>query len=1023
MMSFLKAVAQVYASRWKNREELCFVLPNRRSCAFLTDNFNQLTGTRAAIAPRIVSIADFTEQLSERVVDSRIDLLFLLYDQYRSYIKSEDTVDDSMAVSFDNFRIWADTLLEDFNDVEMWMVPTRMLFKNVSNLREIESSYLTEQQLKVIKEYFGIEHYSRHIHGFWAHYNNPEVNGGVHGKKFYRLWQLMQPLYERLCEALEARSLTFRGRAFRQALDRIKNEGAECIGASRIVFVGLNALTKVEEEILSECAGLKGNDENGNPAPLADFYWDIPAPPIDTDNFAATHFVVPNNEKFPSLYPEVYELCKSTGITSDITYIASPSNVAQSKIAGLTLKEWIKDIPKESFDRGRVAIMLPDAQLLYPMLHSLPSAAESEGKISGVNLTMGYPFAMTSTYTLLTLYARMHRRSNIRAGIKVYLRQDVEALFQHPFSRLLLGAEGDKIKMKLLDNKRFTIECKEVANNGSRSELLYGPLEGTTRQITERIIKIYTLLLESLNDNDRRRLDASHLNMTIEALTRLANAIERYRIETTPIGMLSLMQKALAGETVRMEGEPLSGLQIMGPLETRCLDFDYLIIPSMNEKVFPRRSRKRSFIPTDLRVGYEMDNDAYQESIFAYNFFRLFSRAKRVMMIYDARMGESRSGDPSRYVQQLKHIYARDTLKMLTVHFEAVKRRGRELEIEKIGKVDEELKLFEDYQQPRRYSASALSSFIGCGVKYCLSELLDMREPEQPQDFLSPSMVGNVTHAALQHIYTPELSRQGIFLRQEDPQGRRPELITADFLRRWLDNPSRIDNIIARCIYAEEHGLRSHQFGQATTAITPGLEVYFDPIRSIITNALQLDLQQCPFTIYGTEIKEKGSLQFPSGIRANYTYVIDRLDFVTDSENPEGIFRIVDYKTGKVDLKLESPNQVFDNDEKKAAFQLLFYANLFSRNHLEGNEMDMRIFDLKNFKLLPIEVMDPATGKYKKVSSHCSPILTPSDKPTFMEGLEQLIANLQNRELPFLQCPSGSKTCSYCPYRVMICNR
>lgn len=1021
MKAFLDAVADAYVQAYPRLDKVCFVMPNRRSATFMLDRIKLRRIGKPGLAPRVLAIADFVEQLSGRVCDSRIDLLLMLYDEYRKHIH-EQTGNHSEAVNFDNFRAWGDTLLDDFNDVEMWMVDAEMLFRNVVNLREIQSTYLTDEQIAVIKEYFGEEHFSKHVNGFWAHYNQPDSAGDTK-TRFYHLWELMLPLYRKLCDALDARGLTFSGRAYRQALEKIKSDGAEAIGYDRVVFVGLNALSSVEEEILSECGKIKVTDSNGRGLPFADYYFDVPPHPVDEPGHAASHFVISNIRKFKPQFPQVYEDCEARELCRDMVYIAAPSNVGQTKIAGSILTSWLPDITKDEIEHGKVAIMLPDENLLFPMLASIPGASESDGKISSVNLTMGYSFTLTATFTFLNLYRRLQRRKRSRAGRIEFLREDVDSFLRQSFAALYLGEERDKLLKIVETNRRFTIPVTSLTEAGNRSSELFTPFTASmsVEQAIDRLIAIVEYLCSLTADDSDRHLDYSHLELTADAMRKIKNALRRYDIAADYETIFAIILKTLQGEKIRMEGEPLTGLQIMGPLETRCLDFNYLIIPSMNERIFPRKVRKRSFIPATLRKGYGMDDAAYQEAIYAYNFYRLLGRAKRVAMIYDARMGETRSGDPSRYLQQLRYVYARDRLRLIPMHFVASRRESRKITLEKKGIVAERLNSFFTAGSKNKFSASNLSVYIGCPLRFCLTNIMGIKEPDDVNDYLSSAMVGNVVHRALQNIYTPEENRQDRLLVAGTACA--PEEITTAYIDSWINTPARIDELIKKCIIVEESGRRDMKITEASGEPSAGMEIYYEPIRTQIINALLTDRALCPFVIYGTEVREGGSLLLPDGTAANYTYVIDRLDFAKTKDYSSGIFRIVDYKTGHTALKLDRPDDIFMDEDKKAAFQLLFYAHLFSHNRLEDAPMDMRIFDLKGFKQNSIEVLSETDGKYHGLKSHLDYDKADADTKSYMEALTDMIMEIKDSNVPFTQCAIGSKCCSYCPFKSMICNR
>lgn len=386
---------------------------------------------------------------------------------------------------------------------------------------------------------------------------------------------------------------------------------------------------------------------------------------------------------------------------------------------------------------------------------------------------------------------------------------------------------------------------------------------------------------------------------------------------------LSIADRLISAEAVNFEGQPLRGLQVMGMLETRALDFDRIIISSLNERILPAKRRARTFISDSLRRAYGLPPVNYSESIFAYYFYRMIARAKEVVLLYDARSSEgARSGDVSRYVLQLQYLYAKDKLKLESRSFDISK---SDLQPSPIKKTEEIMDLLSAYRdngpEGRNLSATALTRYADCQIRFYFEHLLRIHTDEESVEYIDAITQGNILHYVMENIYLP-MEKQGHYL-------SKPELIDADLITAKKKDIKGIDKLIRHGINKLHFHKKEEKFD---TPLRGSAQYVAKVLRGQVLNILDFDLKQAPFLLYGVEIDGNVSIRMPEGKPVNMRFAIDRLD------KPQGDptlinannLRVVDYKTGSVHVESESMESVFAGDPKgRNLLQLWLYANLF----------------------------------------------------------------------------------------------
>lgn len=916
-VSFLESIVLAYADRCKDLSDYLFVFPSRRACTFFLKNLTNALHGRVALLPEVITMSEFVEKVSGRVVASRIELLFIMYN---AYVELQKSMKETSIQEFDRFRRWGETALSDFNEVDMQDIDPDEIFKNVKDLREISSNFLTEDQLKVMEEYFG-QAYDPEVtaKGFWKNFNEHKDNE-LH-KKFLPIWQTMAPLYHAFHEALETRGLISSGGAYRLAADRLEDGLPSTVSAGKIVFVGFNALTRTESRIFDALASYVTDDLT---EPFADFFWDAVGPVITDKTSAAGRYVIRNLEKWPS--PEwalpFISMSGRNDMPEEMKVIAVPSNSLQAKVACDELERMANRIDNSEFDDAKVAVVLPDENLLIPMLYSLPKS------VSQVNLTMGYPLKLSQTFTFVSLLRRLQSSRRKSGNIIGYYFKDLEAVLSHPFSQSLFGESVSKVKDWIKKHHHSVVNIHDVRDiSKEMSELLF-PLSDDASP--DEAVRWIDTILQRVSDSIsisgikmlKANVDISNLDVYRMLLRQLLDTVKEYGISMQWRTFLSLTDRLMSAETVTFEGQPLRGLQVMGMLETRALDFDRLIIPSLNERILPAKRRVRTFISDSLRKAYGLPPVNYSESIFAYYFFRMIARAKEVVILYDARSSEgARSGDVSRYVLQLQYLYAKDRLKLESRSFDISKSDLKPSPIEKTSEIMDLLSSYRDSgPDGRNLSATALTRYADCQIRFYFEHLLRIRTDEESVEYIDAITQGNILHYVMENIYLPK-EKQGHYLEN-------PELIDAPLIQAKKKDLHSIDSLI-RAGINKEHFHRKED--QLDTPLRGSTAYVAKVLRTQILNILDFDLRQAPFLLYGVEIAGNVSIRMNEGNPVNMRFAIDRLDQpIRDSSGIISPLRVVDYKTGTVHVQSESMESIFDGDPKgRNLIQLWLYANLF----------------------------------------------------------------------------------------------
>ena len=1050
MTGFLDALAKGYYERYYGKYEdismLTFILPNKRSGSFLMKSL-KFYCKNPTLGPRIITISELVEEITGLIPENRLSALFVLFQCYKDITGKTD-------IDFDSFSKWGETVLQDFNEIDMQIVEAEEIYKNLNDFNSINTSYLTDEQKEVIERFFGCQfkELEEKCGNFWKNFNKITPTDGkedIKGK-YIKLWQIFPQLYGAFNKALTGEGTALAGHIYRRCAEMLtrKELTDEPLPGQKLVFAGFNVLTESERRIFKafqrESISIKGEKE-----PKADFIWDKVSEKLAQQDDPAVRFVEFNmsSERFPS--PEWMDryLEKSRPSRNpDFKIISVPSNVMQVKVISKELEELSTKVLKSEIKNARIAVVLPDENLLLPLLYSLPKGYATP------NLTMGFPMKHTSVVSFVGLIRKLQARTRLVKGEIEFYYEDVKDILAHPYSQLLF--EGQNIREVLNKNdkeKRITVSLEAISKLGYNIPLIFRNIRDVRPQevlmYIDGILKTVRIKIsEKKAGYLSSKVEITCIDHYRDALVRLDGCISRFEVKLSAIGIFRMAERLISTETVPFEGEPLQGLQIMGLLETRALDFDYVIIPSMNEELMPRRGRTATFIPNVIRGAYGMPPANYQEDLFAYYFFRLIGRCRNVTLTYDARTKESRSGSVSRYILQLIHLVKDINIQRVEANFGLPKIEKKVKEYKKDKLVEQELNRYFEKERDKdgyrkNFSASAMMKYCTCPLQFLFLNVLGEKEDREQIETIDPITLGKIVHEVIERLYSRKTRRSKILL-------KKPVEITKKFLEGLLseNTPSGerlIDAEVKRAINKHHFGVEEENLDKEPLRGTADLVI--DNIVEMVEAIVIYDIEKAPFGLYGCEIKEDLSYVMEDGRMINTTLVIDRLDVV------DGKLRIVDYKTGYVHLKADSVDNVFDGDgNAKNIFQLGFYARILhdmikkEKDTSEERKLDDWNNDglASNIEMVIYNVLEMqrrmlSNSKTKSDASKCENIieigkedirnlqklidLENEEGENFDTKLEKTLAEIMDVSKPFISKPS-EENCRYCGFQ-LLCDR
>ena len=959
MESFLKLVAaDLYKHTKGNLAHTAVVFPNKRAGLFFNEYLAQESDS-PIWSPAYVSISELFRSLSPWEVGDPVKLVCELYKIFRRETQSTETLDD--------FYFWGEMLISDFDDADKNKVDTDKLFSNLQDLRNIMDDYtfIDDEQEEAIRQFF----------------QNFSIERRTALKeRFISLWDVLGNIYKGFRESLASQNIAYEGMMYRHVIEHLD---VDKLPYEKYVFVGFNVLNKVEHTLFTQ---LKD-------AGKAVFYWDYDEFYMKENRQAVTHeageFIRRNLRDFPS--PLSGELFKNLSKPKEVHYIASSTENAQARY----LPQWIRN--NLTTPEKETAVVLCNEALLQPVLHSLPA------EVKHVNITMGFPLSQTPVYSFLIALLELHTHGfNFKSGR--YTFQSVVTLLKHPYTRQLTG-QAELLEKELTRNNRFYPLPGELGKDEFLTRL-FTPLSGNLNlcirlsETLQQVASIYQANTSGTEDTDAfNQLYRESLFKAYTTINRFRTLIEEDELTVQSETFRRLLVKVLSATNIPFHGEPAIGMQVMGVLETRNLDFRHLVLLSVNEGQLPKSGGDSSFIPYNLRKAFGMTTIEHKIAVYAYYFYRLLQRAERITLMYNTSSDGLNRGEWSRFMLQFLIEWPHPITRQFLEAGQSPQGTSP-ITVEKTPDVMRRMQsLFDVRANPKaKFSPSALNYYLDCPLKFYYRYVAGLSAPDEVSAEIDSATFGSIFHYAAEHIYK-DLTTHGKVINKEALE---------TLLRNEVKLQDYVDTAFKKLFFNVPQNEKPEYNG--VQLINSAV------IARYLKQLLQNDLRYAPFTFIASEMEvdEPIDIQTPKGvIKSRIGGIIDRMD------SKDGTLRIVDYKTGGDADTPPHVESLFIPDKKRSnyVFQTFLYAAIMCRKQ-------------PTMKIAPalLYIHRAATETYSPVIQ-----MGESRKPKeavedfskyekeYRERLQGLLEEIFNPEKSFTQTEIIEK-CTYCDFKA-LCKR
>ena len=868
MKPFLEKIAERLIRKFpENMDTISVVLPSKRSVVFLK-NYLSTKISKPIFLPMFFSIEEFIENISGLKVLDNVSLQFYLYQSYLD--SSHGKVD-----SFSEFLDWGNILLQDFNDIDTNMVDSKSLFTNITSIKELDNWELQQ----------------------WS-FSNKKLTDSQ--KNYIEFFASLHDIYKNFKKRLISKNYAYQGLANFIAAEKIKDIHIEW---NRVWFVGLNALTKSQHLIIDD---LKERD-------IARVFWDADKYYFDNPEHEASYFLKQQKHKWSEIDFE--------GIGDYMSFpknkfqvISCPQNIAQAQVMSKVLSALTDD----DLHNSKTAIILADEGLLFPVLNNIPK------EVKKLNVTMGSPFKITPFFSFINNFLLLKIKS-IRNKKNGFYHKDLFLLLDDPYFKKLVDSQSlKKIKGYIINNNLIFINENEIFNFLDQETFQSIFTIDTDVNDTILQIKLIISLLMKCFIRDKSIIDIEVLmsfSQSIEVVQRLFSDFN-FNLDLTTL--LSIIERVVSKEIIPFKGEPLEGVQLMGILESRALDFENIIILGVNEGILPKGKIINSLIPYELKRFFKIPSYLERDAIFSYHFYRILQRAKNITLTYNSSLDDFGVGEKSRFITQLLSEYKTSKIDEFIFYDNDIRLDRIKPFIISSNSIKEEILKWAS----NGVSPTALNMYKLCSIEFYFHYLLKIREPIQIDEYADNSLMGSAIHNFLEVFYPTDSITTKNFLNYEDK------------IRDSLNS------------FYKKH-LSENNFNKGKNYLS--LKVAEKLLKDFIIYEEEL-LKENNIQILH---KEKELILDFKVNEYNFKLIgnIDRIDLFNNS------LRIIDYKSGKnnsnSELFFSDWDEVSDNPKKDKVFQLLMYSYLFLKNnpHFLNTNIIVGIYFLRDLKkgLVPLQ--------------------------------------------------------------------
>ncbi len=950
-----ETVTELYRKYGTELSDVKIVLPGKRSRIFFDKETASLLGDAPIWQPEYLSVDMIAKRITGLEKGEQLKLLVELYSVYAKYHKD----------SFDRFYQWGGMLLADFDSIDNYMVDASKLFVNITDIKEIEArfDYLSDAERELVER-------------FWS-----SVAGGVSGQKkaFLEVWRTLETIYNEFKERLAKLGIGYTGMIYRAAAEHLQQGGElpqEYID-SRWAVVGFNALSRAEKIIFSAIR---------KDAKETLFFWDADNYYLKDTTQEAGLFMRENISAFGD---DASSFSRDNFASpKKINIVNSPSDALQCRYVTEFLNECLAEHASKGTRLGtETVIVLTDENLLLPVLYSIPE------QIPILNVTGGYLLKGSAVHALCERIISLRANMKNNDGMPSFYHKDVLWIVSHPFVKKQLSQQEterlDRLADEIVDDSIGYVDYDMVVGENSDTimQLLFSK-QAVESEVTEHIGGVLESVLKECEGDP---VTGQMIYKTLEAIAELSESLAECRQQHPDIDLsakvvLSLLRRHLSSVKMSFEGEPLMGLQVMGILETRNIDFENVLILSVGEDSFPGKGSGDSYIPASLRTGYGMPSSGYHEAMYSYYFYRLLQRARRVDIVYNSSSDGISTGEPSRFIRQLEiESPHRHEIEHLNISLNVgLLRNEREAKV-KDEAVMNVLKNFTDGK--RRFSPSSIYTYIRCPYKFYLSYVEGVRSLDSVDEEMDEKTLGSIFHDSLEQIYSDASSlADGVSL-----------------LRRVAADKKRISDYVRTAL--ENHYNRKGE----TLAATVRMKVRF--IEGYVKAILDYDLSvsdnsSCGLSVVGLECPVEMSFALKDGRKVTIYGRIDRVDRF----DTKGV-RVVDYKSGgRYKAGIKTVSELFEVRSPKymlPPFQSMLYALMWRK--MNGGEVRPALYYARSMN-------DPSYEADVVIDKQAVHSISEYEEE-FLQELERVVEEILSVETPFLRCDSESDNCSMCEYK------
>ena len=967
-MDFLERVA--YSLRERHGDEMerqTVVLPSRRAGLWLAHALAQLND-KPSWAPAMLTVSDLFRSFTSLTPADGDTQIFELWNVYRKHF-GED-------MSFDDFWPWGEVIINDFNDIDLYMADAAKLYSNISDLKEIDDRFggLTDEQVEIIRS-------------FWKSFNPGEATSDARSR-FRSVWQKLGQLFANYREAMLERGMAGDGMLCREVAEQALNGTLKVPEGRRWHIAGLNALNNCEKTLFVHLKKLG----------VADFYWDDDHFFMDDPEHKASVFIRENIRIFGNRAGSgergTHELPRG-----EWQIIDTPSDTSQ---AGMVAQLLEKEVVEEGEDLTFTAIILADEKLLMPVLGSIPPSVED------VNVTMGHPFRFTSLYSFLRQLMSLIRSARTGSGGVTFRSDDVIALLSHQYFRLLAGSDGETVVREIIRGNMTRVPGALLTDRFSMKELFFVPADGSA--IPDHLVSVMGQLEEATfaaeEEGMKLSTDREYLRAAMNNTTRLANLIRSYNPVMKPETGLRLLDRVFRKMIVPFSGEPLRGIQVMGALETRALEFKRIIFLSLNEGIFPGISYDNTYIPYNIRRAFGLPTVNEHESIWSYYFFRLLRKPEKGWFLYNSSAQGLNSGEMSRYLVRMSY-----TPEFKTRH------RSVHISVGRSPLISEVLQKTEGHNRSlmaiygvssvesvspaagrrngegKYLSPSAINTWLNCRMRFYYRYVCSMPEEELLEKEIDQRRFGNIMHDALCRLYEPLKGKPG----------------AGPAIAAMAGNRDQIRETIIAAAMEEMRWDRE-------TLLSGRGVIIIDVLARYARELLRYDGHIPDLTLLGLEDELSGThtIAAAGGKKIRLGGKADRIDMTG------GAVRVVDYKTGTPKRESFTAEGLFDEEKEKrsdAILQALLYCTLIEEKH-PGRIVLPSIYWIQ-------QLSSDEFSPYAAVSGLDGPDAAREEWKVFMDAFRRELGATLDRIFAVNEdytMTTFRRRCTSCPYRT-LCRR